>query len=113
LKSLSSFVFIVEGQAEFGEHEGAQKTKPVNLFMADDIMFYNMVIGKEGMSGWWCSYCKLFKIAWQQVDHEGCEPWTIEMLTPHALKIENAEINKNDIHAVCGIQGSQFLMLYP
>jgi hypothetical protein len=40
---------------------------PINLFMAGDILFYNMVIGKEGFSTWWCCFCKLFKNDWQQV----------------------------------------------
>jgi hypothetical protein len=105
LKSLSSVVSIVEGRAEFGEQEGAEKTIPINLFMAGDILFYNMVIGKEGMSGWWCSYCKLFKTAWQPADHARGEPWTIRTLKEHALKIENSEIDKKDIHAVCGVRG--------
>jgi hypothetical protein len=76
--------------------------------MAGNILFYNMAIGKEGMSGCWCSYCKLFKTAWQQVDHGGSEPWTIKMLTEHALKISNAKIDKKDI-----FQGKPFLTLYP
>jgi hypothetical protein len=32
---------------------------PINIFMAGDILLYNIVIGKEGMSGWWCNYCQL------------------------------------------------------
>jgi hypothetical protein len=54
LKTLPSCISIVEGQAEFGATVGAKKTIPINLFMAGDILFYNMVIGKEGMSGKRC-----------------------------------------------------------
>ena len=62
LKTVATCISIIEGQpAEFGANAAAQKNIPINLFMAGDILFYNMVIGKEGMSGWWCSQCKLFK----------------------------------------------------
>jgi hypothetical protein len=57
-----------------------------------------MVIGKEGMPGWWCSYCKLFINDWQQLGHKPGKPWTIQTLTKHAQRIENQEINAKDIH---------------
>jgi hypothetical protein len=105
LKTLPSSISIVEGQAEFGVNELAQKSIPINLFMAGDILFYNMVIGKEGMSGWWCSYCKLFKNDWQPLGHERGELWTIQALTEHAERIANEEINTKDIQEVCGVRG--------
>jgi hypothetical protein len=72
---------IINGQpAKFWANGAAQKSMPINQFMAGDILFYNMVIGKEGISGWWCSQCKLFKTAWQHAGHEGGEPWTIKSL---------------------------------
>ena len=83
----------------------AEKNIPINLFMAGDILFYNMVIGKEGMSGWWCSYCCLFKNDWQQLGHVRGEPWTIAALTAHAEQITNQQINTKDIRAVCGVRG--------
>jgi hypothetical protein len=73
--------------------------------MAGDIFFYNMVIGKEGMLGWWCSYCKLFKNDWQQLHYQGDMPWTIESLTEHSEQISNQQVNTKDICAVCGVQG--------
>jgi hypothetical protein len=68
--------------------------------MAGDILFSNMVIRKEGMSGWWCSQCKLFKTNWQQVGHTPSEPWTIKLLKEHSPKIKNDKINTKDIHTV-------------
>jgi hypothetical protein len=57
-----SCVSIVNGQAKFGVHDkAAQKMTPINPFMAGDIPFCNVVIGKEGFSTWWCCFCKLFK----------------------------------------------------
>jgi hypothetical protein len=105
LKTLPSIISIVEGQAEFGANATAQKNIPINLFMAGDILFYNMVIGKEGMSGWWCSFCKLFKNDWQDLGHERGEPWTIATLAEHAERIANQQINTKDIRAVCGARG--------
>jgi hypothetical protein len=61
LKTLPTTISIVGGKYEFGANAASTKNAPINLFMAGDILFYNMVIGKEGMSGWWCSYCQLFK----------------------------------------------------
>jgi hypothetical protein len=112
LKTLPCLISIVEGQAEFGANTAAQKNIPINLFMADDILFYNMVIGKERMSGWWCSYYKLFKNDWQELGHERGEPWTIETLTEHAEQIANQQISAKDIRAVCGVRGKPILILY-
>jgi hypothetical protein len=60
---------IVNGQAMFGGHEVAPKMTPIDLFMAGDILFCSMIIGKEGFSAWWCCFCKLFKNDWQQAGH--------------------------------------------
>jgi hypothetical protein len=102
LKSLANHVSIFEDRIEFGEDPTAQKIIPIHLFMAGDILFYNMVIGKEGFSTWWCCYCKLFKNNWQQAGHERGEPWTIQSLVEHADAIESGDINMKDVHAVCG-----------
>jgi hypothetical protein len=106
LKTLLTFVSIVQGLAKFGANAAAKKNIPINLFMAGDILFYSMVIGKEGMPGWWCSYyCKLFKNNWQRVGHEQGESCSVEMLAEHAWRIKNKEINKKDKQIVCGVRG--------
>jgi hypothetical protein len=74
LKTLPSLISIIEEQAKFGANVAAEENMSINLFMAGDILFYNIVIGKEGMSGWRCSYCKLFKNDWQQLHHQRSEP---------------------------------------
>jgi hypothetical protein len=73
LKSLPSCcISIVESQeAKFGENVAAQEKIPINLFKAGDIQFYTIGIGKEGMSGWWCRYCKLFNIIGKKLDMSG------------------------------------------
>ncbi len=113
VKNLPSSISIVEGQAEFGANAAAKKNIPINLFMAGDILFYNMVIGKEGMSGWWCSYCKLFKNDWQQLGHVRGEPWTISALTAHAEQIAKQQINTKDIWDVCGVRGKPVFYTIP
>jgi hypothetical protein len=70
LKMLPTSISILGGKAEFRVNTASEKNITINLFMASDILFYNMVIGKEGMSGWWCSYCQLFKNDWQQLHHQ-------------------------------------------
>jgi hypothetical protein len=56
LKTLPTSISVVGGKAEFGENTASAKNMPINLFMAGGILFYNMVIGKDRISGWWCSY---------------------------------------------------------
>jgi hypothetical protein len=65
LKTLPACVSIVQGLAKFGANAAAKKNIPIKLFTAGDIFFYSMVMGKQAISGWWCSYWKLFKNDWQ------------------------------------------------
>ena len=65
------------------------------------------------MSGWWCSYCKLFKNDWQQLDNILGEPWTIATLTAHAEQIANQQINTKDIRAVGGVRGEPVFNTIP
>jgi hypothetical protein len=105
LKTLPTTISIVNGKYQVGANPASTKNAPINLFMAGDILFYNMVIGKEGMSGWWCSYCQLFKNDWQQLHHQRGEPWTIQLLREHAERIANGAVNEKDIRAVRGVKG--------
>jgi hypothetical protein len=113
IKTLPSVILIIEGQAKFGVNTASEKNIPINLFMAGDILFFNMVIGKEGMSGWWCSYCQLFKNDWRQLHHQRSEPWTIESLMEHAERITNQLVNTKDIRAVCGVRGKPMFDALP
>jgi hypothetical protein len=114
LKTVASSISIIDGQpAKFGANVAERKNIPINHFIAGDILFYNMVIGKIGMSGWWCSQCKLFKTAWQHAGHKRGEPWTIESLKEHARKIEDNEINTKDVQAVCGVRGKPIFDAIP
>jgi hypothetical protein len=107
LKTLPTSISVVGGKAEFGENTASEKNMPINLFMADNIIFYNMVIGKEGMSGWWCSYCQLFKNDWQQLHHQRGKPWMISLLREDAEEIDNGSVNHTkDTRAVRGVRGN-------
>ncbi len=44
----SKHVSLVDGLATFGGHEVTPKMTPIELFMAGDVLFCSMVIGKEG-----------------------------------------------------------------
>jgi hypothetical protein len=80
---------------------------PINLFMAGNMLFYIVVIGKEGMSGWWYSYCRLFKNDWQKLGQQWSKPWMFKPLNDHAEQIAYQLINIKDICAFCGgIRGS-------
>jgi hypothetical protein len=106
LKTVASSTSIIDGQpAKFGANAEAGKKIPINQFMAGNNLFYNMVIGKEGMSGWWCSQCKLFKTRWQHAGLEGGERWANESLKEHARKIKDNKVNIKDVQAVCGVEG--------
>jgi hypothetical protein len=105
LKTLPTTISIADGKYKFGANAASTKNASINLFMAGDILFYNMVIGKEGMSGWWCSYCQLFKNDWQQLHHQRGEPWTIERLHEHAERIANGAVSEKDVRAVRGVRG--------
>jgi hypothetical protein len=105
LKTLPTMISIIEGKAEFRANTVSEKNRPINLFMAGNILFYNMVIGKEGMSSWWCSYCQLFKNDWQELHHQYGEPWRIPLLREHAERIANGSVNVKDACAVCGVRG--------
>jgi hypothetical protein len=57
-------VSIMDGEMKWGGGRGdtARQTIPVELFMAGDILFYAIALGKEGFATWWCNWCQLFKI---------------------------------------------------
>jgi hypothetical protein len=56
-------VSIVDGEVEGGGCGGdtTRPTIPAELFMAGDILFYAIALGKEGYAIWWCNWCQLFK----------------------------------------------------
>ena len=100
----SACVSIIDGNPQLGVSDEAQKTVPVELWMAGDSLFYSLALGKEGYSTWWCSFCRLFKTSWQEAGHLPGEPWTLLGLKEHASKIENGETNVNNVQAVCGVR---------
>jgi hypothetical protein len=77
---------------------------PVEVFLASDILLYAIALGKEGSSGWWCTYCHLFKNDWQQANHTLGEAWTTEKLIQHAGDIENGIVHRKNPHRVKGVK---------
>jgi hypothetical protein len=100
---------IDEGSVGWGEPpphstNPSARTIPVEIFMAGDILFYAIALGKEGFATWWCNYCQLFKPNWQATDHQLGIPWSMESLKQHASKIECGSINLNNVQSVCGVK---------
>ena len=99
---------LVDGEVEWGGGEGggdaARRTIPVELFMAGDILFYAIALGKEGFATWWCNWCQLFKTDWQSTDHQLGIPWNMESLKAHATRIESGDVNSNCVKDICGVK---------
>jgi hypothetical protein len=67
-------------------------------FVAGDLSFYGTVLGKENMSGSWCTWCTLSKGEWGVVDHPIGELWSIEKIRnirQNVLENNLAEIPQN------------------
>jgi hypothetical protein len=92
------FLVIHDGEISFKPSkenlpEGA-RVIPIRLFMAADLLMYNIALGKEGAAGWWCIYCKLRSAEWQKAhgiisddDH-----WTVLKYLEHVGMVENGDI---------------------
>ena len=52
----------------------------IEMFVAGDLSFYSLLLGKEGASSSSCPYCMLTKKEWSIEGHEKGELWTIEKL---------------------------------
>jgi hypothetical protein len=95
---------IDEGLVGWGGQQGDDQTIPVEIFMAGDILFYAIALGKEGYATWWCNYCQLFKTNWQATDHQLGIPWTMESLKQHASNIECGSIDLNNVQERGGVK---------
>ena len=51
-----------------------------NTFVAGDLSFFATILGKENMSGTWCTWCMLSKAQWNETEHLPGELWTIEKI---------------------------------
>ena len=60
-------------------------TFKVNIYMAGDLAFYGIPLGRESMSGSWCYLCNLSYRQMQDLSSVG-EEWTIEKMTQHTEK---------------------------
>jgi hypothetical protein len=99
---------VDEGSVQWGDPahstNPSAKTIPVEIFMAGDILFYAIALGKEGFATWWCNWCQLFKPEWQAVDHQVGIPWTMDALQKHATSIQNGSVNLKSVQAMCGVK---------
>ena len=66
---------------------------PIEFFMTGDLAFYNVLLGKEHMSGHWCIWCKLASQEWKKVGHNRGEPWTLDEMRELRASIENGNVD--------------------
>ena len=72
------------------------------LWFASDILLHCIALGKEGMAGWWCPYCKLMSTEWKEKNHPRGELWTLELLKEHANRL--LTMNKPTTREVNGLK---------
>jgi hypothetical protein len=71
--------------------------------MTGDLAFYSTILGKENMSGAWCYMCHLAHQAWQKLDHEKGDIWSIDEYKKHLQKLNCGHLDKSKAHDVCGV----------
>jgi len=61
-------------------------------FIAGDLAFFAVILGKENMSGSWCNWCKLSPKGWSKFGHEKGELWSIEKINNICDSVENGTL---------------------
>ena len=61
-----------------------------NVFLAGDLAYLAVIMGKEGNEKDWCYICDLCKIEWASFNHTPGNHWTVDSIkTKHALNVQN------------------------
>jgi hypothetical protein len=63
-----------------GESNNNSLCFSTRLFVAGDLAFFSLILGKENWSGKWCNWCMLSPKEWADQGHEKGEHWTIEKI---------------------------------
>ena len=85
----------------YGEEDPEAEKFPMELFLIGDLKFLFMVVGRSGLSGHWCLYCKLKKSEWKLKHKEknsihcNAELWTIEDLLATSFVNQQADVDEN------------------
>mmetsp|Transcript_16263 Transcript_16263/g.23224 ORF Transcript_16263/g.23224 Transcript_16263/m.23224 type:complete len:125 (+) Transcript_16263:1330-1704(+) len=61
-------------------------------FIAGDLAFFAVILGKENMLGSWCNWCKLSQKGWSKFGHEKGELWSIEKINNIRNNVENGTL---------------------
>ncbi len=71
-------------------------------FIAGDMSFFAIILGKENMSGKWCTWCMLSPKEWSTVGHEKGELWSIEGIKSiqHNVKHNNLSPTPQNLKGV-------------
>ena len=81
---------------------------PVETWMAGDLLFFAMSLGKEGSASHWCAYCDLSSALWKSETSMEGTPWTLEKLKIHLKRLESGELNKKNRRTERGIVKTTF-----
>ena len=67
---------------------------PVETWMAGDLLFFVLALGKEGSASHWCTYCDISSELWKKYGSIEGQSWTLEKLNEHLKRLESGALNK-------------------
>ena len=53
----------------------------ITIFVTGDLVFLEMILGREGVSGHWCHICMILKRGWSEEGHSKGEQWSVQNIT--------------------------------
>ena len=68
----------------------------VETWMAGDLLFFAMALGKECSVSHWCNYCDTLSALWKTEGSIEGQPWTLEELNEHLKRLESGELNNRN-----------------
>ena len=69
---------------------------PVEKWMAGDLLFFEMTLGKEGSASHWCTYCDTLSSLWKKEGSIEGQPWNLEKLNKHLKRLESVKMDKRN-----------------
>ena len=86
-------------------HNVVLGTAALELFMAGDLAFCLLTLGKEGMAPHWCWRCQPSKAEWtNNVEQRVGTAWTLDNLHERWSKLQGGALNKSKSEQVRGVK---------
>jgi hypothetical protein len=63
-------------------------------FIAGDLAFFSLILGKENRSGKWCNWCMLSPKEWSVFGHDKGELWTIDKIYDIRQQVEDGTLTE-------------------